>query len=60
MIALGASLSLASYAHWQRNEHALRLGQALPPSRLPRILVVIVAALAIGAMALAAVLLTSR
>jgi putative membrane protein len=60
VIALGASLSFSSYAHWQRNEHALRFGQPLPPSVLPRLLVYLVAMVAIAAFALAGLALTSR
>ena len=59
LIVLGASLSVSSYRHWQRNERALRLGQPLPASSLPRILVYAIALVAAGAIALAALLLTS-
>jgi len=60
LIALGASLSLSSYRHWQRNEQALRLGQPLPPSALPRVLVYVVALVALVAVGLAAALLAAR
>jgi putative membrane protein len=59
LILVGAFLSAASYRNWQRVELALRLGQPLPTSALPRILVYAVAFVAAGAIALAALLLTS-
>jgi putative membrane protein len=40
LIALGAVLSVASYRRWYDNERAMRLGQPLPPSNLPRVLAV--------------------
>jgi len=60
IIALGASLALTSYAHWQSNERALRLGQPLPRSVMPQLLAGLVAIVAVAAFAMAAVLLTSR
>jgi putative membrane protein len=38
LIALGAVLAYASYRRWEDNERAMRLGQPLPPSNLPRVL----------------------
>jgi putative membrane protein len=52
LIALGAWLAFASYRRWIDNERAMRLGQPLPPSRLP---VVLTLGIAIAA-ALAAVM----
>ena len=40
LIALGAVLAWASYRRWEDNERAMRLGEALPPSNLPRVLAV--------------------
>src|SRR3974377_1699210 len=40
LISLGAILSMAAYREWRRNQRALRLGQPLPHSQLPRILAV--------------------
>jgi putative membrane protein len=40
LIALGAVLAFASYRRWQDNERAMRLGEPLPPSRLPVILAI--------------------
>jgi putative membrane protein len=38
LIALGAVLAWTSYRRWEDNERAMRLGEPLPPSNLPRIL----------------------
>jgi putative membrane protein len=38
LIALGAALAFASYRRWIDNERAMRLGEPLPPSRLPLVL----------------------
>ena len=51
-ILLGGVVAWTSYQRWEANERALRLGQPLPSSWLPRIL-----ALAVAAGALVAVLL---
>ncbi len=40
LIVLGAILSLAGYLEWERNQRALRRGEPLPRSPLPRILAV--------------------
>jgi putative membrane protein len=56
LIVLGIVLSLASYRRWEQNQRALRLGQPLPSSNLPRLLTVLVAAVALIAAVL--VLLT--
>jgi putative membrane protein len=40
LIALGAILSFTSYRRWEGNERAMRLGQPLPPSSLPRVLAI--------------------
>ena len=54
LIALGALLALASYRRWEANERAMRLGEPLPPSRLPLIL-----AIGIGLAALVAAVVAS-
>jgi putative membrane protein len=46
LIVLGLVLSLTSYRQWARNQRALQLGQPLPPSNLPRLLTLLVAAVA--------------
>lgn len=38
LIVLGLVLSLSSYRRWERAERAMRLGQALPTSVVPRLL----------------------
>lgn len=38
MIAFGAVLSIGSFAEWGRNQRALRRGEPLPRSYLPRVL----------------------
>lgn len=38
LILLGATLSVLSYLEWKRNQRALRLGEPLVHSALPRIL----------------------
>jgi putative membrane protein len=42
-IALGGVVGWTSYHRWDANERALRLGEPLPPSWLPRILALAVA-----------------
>src|SRR6266511_1379658 len=57
LIILGIILSLASYRQSKQNQRALRLGQPLPGSNLPRLLTVLVAAVAMVA---AVLVLVSR
>jgi len=38
LIGLGAALALLSYRRWAANEHAMRMGEPLPPSNLTRVL----------------------
>ena len=38
LIALGGLLALGSYGRWQRVERAMRLGEPLPESPLPKVL----------------------
>lgn len=54
LIAMGALLALASYRRWDANERAMRLGEPLPPSPLPRLL-----ALGIGIVAVLAIVIAS-
>lgn len=37
LITLGGVLAGVSYRHWQRNERAMRLGERLPHSPIPRL-----------------------
>ena len=53
LIGLGGVISYASYRLWQDNERALRRGEPLPRSVLPRALVVSVVGLGVVATALA-------
>ena len=46
LIVLGIVLSLTSYRQWARNQRALRLGRPLPHTNLPRLLTLLVAAVA--------------
>jgi putative membrane protein len=54
LIAMGALLALASYRRWDANERAMRVGEPLPPSPLPRLL-----ALGIGVVAVLAIVVAS-
>jgi putative membrane protein len=47
LIAAGVVMAIASYWQWQANERAMRLGQPLPISYLPRIVAVVVGACAL-------------
>jgi putative membrane protein len=46
LIALGAVLAFVSFRQWEANQHALRTGEPLPRSLLPRVLAVAIALLA--------------
>jgi putative membrane protein len=52
LIALGAVLAITSYRFWQRNETAMRRGDALPRSPMPLVL-----SIGIGVIAVIAVIL---
>jgi putative membrane protein len=56
LIVLGAGVAAAAYWEWQRNQAALRRGEPLPRSVLPRLLAATIAGVAVLA---AAVLLVS-
>ncbi len=56
LIVLGAVISVASYGEWVRSQEALRRGDRLPRSVLPRILAVTITGIAVIA---AVVLLVS-
>ncbi|GMU79011.1 MAG: hypothetical protein AMXMBFR46_18040 [Acidimicrobiia bacterium] len=47
LIALGVLIAVFSYTNWQRNERAMRLQRPLPRSFLPRIVAVVVSAVAL-------------
>jgi putative membrane protein len=46
-LALAMWLPVVSFRRWERNERALRLGEPLPPSTLPRTLAIGTGALAV-------------
>jgi putative membrane protein len=50
---LGAAIAVLSYTEWQANQRALRRGEPLPRSRLPRLLAGTIAVIALLATALA-------
>ncbi|HEX9355669.1 MAG TPA: DUF202 domain-containing protein [Streptosporangiaceae bacterium] len=52
LIVLGAVLSVTSYREWGRNQRALRRGEPLPRSPLPRILAASIITMAVVAAAL--------
>jgi putative membrane protein len=49
LIVLGAVMSVVSYVQWTRNQRALRRGEPMPRSVLPRILAIAITAMAIVA-----------
>lgn len=55
LIALGVAIAISSLRNWRRNERAMRLGQPLPESLLPRISAIVVSAVAIVGLVLVAV-----
>jgi putative membrane protein len=54
LIAMGALVAVVSYRRWEANERAMRLGEPLPPSPLPRLL-----AFGIGVIAVVSILLAA-
>ena len=55
LIALGVLVAVISYRRWYRNERAMRLGEPLPPSRMPLVLAGGIAVVATIAATLAAI-----
>ena len=49
LLVLGMAVGATSYRRWARNERALRTGSPLPPSNLPSLLAVGVAAVGLAA-----------
>jgi putative membrane protein len=43
LIVLGGLLAVVSYGHWDRTERAMRLGEELPRSPVPRIVAAVLA-----------------
>jgi putative membrane protein len=56
LLVLGAAVALRAVDRWARAERAMRLGQALPPSRFPAVLAMVIGA---GATILLIVVLTA-
>src|SRR5437660_186152 len=46
LIVFGAVVAVAAYGEWVRSQRALRLGQPLPRSVMPRLLTAVIAAIA--------------
>ena len=46
LIALGAVLAIYSFRHWEANERAMREGEPLPTTSMPRVLVLAIAIIA--------------
>lgn len=59
LLVLGAALSVASYRRWIACERAMHAGLPLPPSELPRTLVIGLIVVAFGAATAVAIDLTS-
>jgi putative membrane protein len=49
LIILGGVIAVVGYSQWTRNQRALRRGDPIPPSPLPRVLATTITALAIVA-----------
>jgi putative membrane protein len=47
LIVLGAVVTVAAYREWGASQRALRLGQPLPPSIMPRLLAMAIALMAV-------------
>lgn len=52
LIIFGGVLAAVSYAHWERNERAMRLGERLPHSPVPRMVALTLALVALVALVL--------
>ena len=49
LIVFGAVVAVVAYREWVSNQRALRLGQALPRSVMPRLLTTVITAIAVVA-----------
>ena len=52
LITLGGVLAGVSYTHWERTERAMRLGERLPQSPVPRLVAAVLALAALVALVL--------
>lgn len=59
LITLGGVLSAVSYGHWEQNERAMRLGEQLPHSMVPRLVAGALSLAAVAALVLIVVELTT-
>ncbi len=50
LIGLGGVVATVAYAHWERNERAMRLGERLPHSAIPRLVAFALALVAVVAL----------
>ena len=55
LVLLGAVVAFTSFPRWEEKERAMRLGEPLPPSSLPRLLAVAVGSVAVVAAVLAVI-----
>jgi putative membrane protein len=55
LVLLGAVVAFTSFPRWEEKERAMRLGEPLPPSSLPRLLAVAVGIVAVVAAVLAVI-----
>ena len=51
LLALSVLTAATAYRRWALNETSMRLGEPLPPSRLPQVIAIATAVVAIGAVA---------
>ncbi len=49
LIVFGAVVAVAAYGEWVRSQRALRLGQSLPRSVMPRLLAAVITTIAVAA-----------
>ena len=54
LVALGGVVATVAYANWERNERAMRLGERLPHSPVPRVVSSVLALIAFLALGLVA------
>ncbi len=54
LIGLGGGVATVAYAHWERNERAMRLGERLPHSAVPRLVAFALALIAFVALGMVA------
>ena len=55
LIGLGGVVATVAYTHWERNERAMRLGERLPHSAVPRLVAFALALIALVALGMVVV-----